>query len=146
MAFQTALLASDAYAALRSNMPGWKAQAQNVLAFVQANSIDSLFVFSMLDQLRSIIVSINNMVAVAGLNAFATGQGYSGTIVTDANAVASAAQNCIAWITANFPKDAGGFVQAYTLNADGTRTPANFTSAQTVGLQNSLAALVAAIQ
>lgn len=146
MTFQTALLASDAYAALRNNMPGWKAQAQNALAFIQANAINSDYVFGMLDQLRAIIISINNMNAVAGLNAYATSLGYSGTMTTDAGLVVTAATNCISWITTNFPKDAGGFIQAYTLAADGSRTATVFTPAQTVGLQNSLTSLIATIQ
>lgn len=146
MSFQTSTLASDAYANLRSNMRGWKLQAQSALAFTQANSIDTNYVFGMLDQLRSIISTINTMVAVSGLNAYATGLGYSGTMTTDANAVATAATNCISWVTTNFPKDAGSFLQAYTLNADGTRTAASFTPAQTGGLQTSLSALIATIQ
>ncbi len=42
----------------------------------------------------------------------------------------------------NFPKDSGGFIQAFTLNTDGTRTPASFTSVQTVGLQTLIQALI----
>lgn len=146
MAFQTGFLASDAYISLRSSMPSWKAQAQNALTYIQGHSIDTNYVFSMLDTLRGIVAQINTMVAVSGLNTYATSLGYSGAMTTDANAVATAATNCISWVTTNFPKDAGGFIQDNTLNADGTRTPASFTSVQTAGLQSSLSSLIAAIQ
>jgi hypothetical protein len=146
MAFITATLASDAYSALRSNMPGWKAQAQNALSYIQTNSINSDYVFSLLNNLNGLISSISVASGVSGLNAYATSLGYSGTIVSDAAAVSSAAQACITWVTSNFPKDTGGFIQAYTLNADGTRTAASFTPTQTSGLQTALTSLIATIQ
>lgn len=147
MSFQTALLPGDAYRALRDNMPSWKAQAQNALAFIQANSIDTNYVFNLLDKLNGVITSINNMKVVAGLDTYATNQGYTGTCSADATATANAAQACINWVVTNFPTDTGGFIQAFKLNSgDGSRIAAVFTPAQTGGLQTSLSNLIATIQ
>ncbi len=55
-----------------------------------------------------------------------------------------AAQSVISWVIANFPAS-GGFLQAYTLNADGSRTPRSFSTAQTAGLQTALTSFVATI-
>lgn len=126
---------------------GIRQQAAAASASAAANSINTAFVFSMLDQLSAIIATLNTYKNVIGLNAYATANipGYAGTLTTDITAVINAAQACISWVSTNFPKDAGGFIQAYTLNADGTRTMALFTPAQTAGLQTALNALVATI-
>lgn len=124
-----------------------KAQAQNAIVTLQAVSVDTPFIFQMLDQLRSLITYLNQVQGTAGLNAYATAQcpGYAGTLTTDITATVNSAQACIDWIVANFPKDAGGFAQAFKINADGSRTSALFTSAQTAGLVTVLQALIATI-
>jgi hypothetical protein len=123
-----------------------KSQAGNVLVSLQAGPVTTLFVFQMLDQLNGLITSLNALKATTGLNAYATAQlpGYAGTMVTDITATVNAAQACINWVVANFP-NSSGFLQAFTLNADGSRTPASFTSAQTAGLQTAITALIATI-
>jgi hypothetical protein len=138
------MLAGEAYAAIRANAAGWKAQAQNANASLAAGSINTDFVFRMLDQLNTIIVSLNLWKAVSGLDTYATGQGYTGTMSTDCTATVTAAQTCIYWVVTNFPTS-GGFLQDYSLNADGTRTPRSFTSVQTAGLQTNLTSFVATI-
>ena len=140
----TALAPSDAYNFIRGNAQNVKALAQNALAVMQGGSISSLFVFSMLDQLIGIINSLTTLKAVSGLDAYATAQGYSGTLSADCTTCANAATTCINWVVTNFPAS-GGFLQAETLNADGTRTPRQFTSAQTAGLQANLQAFIATI-
>jgi len=139
-----AMLAGEAYAAIRSNAAGWKAQAQNANITLAAGNVDSNFIFRMLDQLASVIVALNAWKVVTGLDTYATGQGYTGTISADCTATVNAAQACINWVVANFPVSAT-FLQAFTLNADGTRTPRTFTPAQTAGLQTNLTAFVATI-
>jgi hypothetical protein len=150
MALQSAntLLAGDAFNAIRGNAFGWKAQAQNALASLQAGSVNSDFVFRMLDQLNGAIVSLTLWKAVSGLDAFATGQGYTGTMSVDCTAAITAAQACIAWVVTNFPVSSApqsGFLEAYTLNADGSRTARSFTTVQTAGLQTVLTSFIATI-
>lgn len=123
------------------NAQNIKALAQNALIFMQANPITTPFVFSMLDQLGNVISSLNILKATTGLDAYATAQGYVGSLVADCGTCATAAQTCITWIVTNFPSS-GGFLQAEKLNADGSRTPASFTPAQTAGLQTDLQAFI----
>ncbi len=137
-------LAGDAYTAIRYNAAGYKAQAQNALASCQAGPVNSDFVFRLLDQTAAAINALTQWESVSGLNTYATNQGYAGTMTTDCGAVITAAQAILSWVVANFPTS-GGFLQAYTLNADGSRTPRSFTSAQTAGLQTALINFIATI-
>jgi hypothetical protein len=126
---------------------GAKSQAQNAVITMQTGSINTTFVFQMLDQLNGIIGLLNSVSGITGLNTYATAQcpGYVGTLTTDITAVVNAAQAVINWTVANFPVDAQGFLQAFKLNADGSRAPASFTPAQTTGLVTVLQAFIATI-
>lgn len=139
------LLDGDAFGLIRGNAAGWKAQGQNALATMQSGSINSDFVFRLLDQLGTVVSALTAWKATSGLDTYAIGQGYSGTLSSDCASTITAAQAVISWVTTNFPADTGGFLQAYTLNADGTRTPRAFTTAQTAGLQTALSNFVATI-
>lgn len=147
MALQTANTLSvpqEVFENIRNLAQGAKGTAGNYLTQMQGGNVDSNFVFRMLDQLNQFITSFNTWSTAAGLNAYATAQGYSGTLTSDMSACVTAAQNCIAWVVANFPAS-GGFLQAESLNADGTRTARSFTSANTLGLQTNLQAFIATI-
>src|SRR5271166_3612704 len=149
MAFPASTLPS--LAAVLQNLQnvaaGVKGQAGNALISLQAGSVDSLFIFQMLDQVRSLIGYLNQVQGTAGLNAYATAQctGYAGTMTTDITAVINAATAIITWVVTNFPADTGGFIQAFKLNADGSRAAATFTSAQTAGLQSAITSFIATI-
>lgn len=138
------MLAGEAFAAIRSNAASWKAQAQNANISLAGGNVSSDFIFRMLDQLNNVIVALTAWKAVSGLDTYATGQGYVGTMSADCTATSNAAQTCITWVVNNFPA-ASGFLQSHTLNADGTRTPRTFSPAQTAGLQTNLTAFVATI-
>jgi hypothetical protein len=147
MAVQSAntLLMGEAFMAIRQNVIGWKAQAQSVLASLAGGSVNSDFVFyQVLDPLRGVITALQQWEVTASLDTYAAGQGYAGTMSADCAARITAAQACIAWIVANFPAS-GGFLQSHTLNADGSRTPRSFTSAQTAGLQTALTSFIATL-
>lgn len=135
---------SEAYNMIRSNAAGVKAQAQNALISLQAGPVTSIFIFQMLDQLKGIIVALNSWAATANLDNYANAQGYSGSLVADCSACVNAATACITWIVANFPASAG-FLQAESLNVDGSRTARSFTAAQTAGLQAAVQAFIATI-
>lgn len=140
----TGMSPQDAFNAIRSNAAGVKAQAQNALISLQSGPVSSDFLFRMLDQLSSIIAALNTWKVIAGLDTYATAQGYTGSLAGDCTSAVTAAQSCIAWVVANFPA-AGGFLQSHTLNADGSRTARSFTSVQTAGLQTNLQAFIATI-
>jgi hypothetical protein len=146
MALQTqnsGLSPSDAYNNIRGVAANAKAQAANALTTL-AGTVDTSFIFPMLDQLRGFIASINTWKAIAGLDSYATAQGYTGSLNADCTTATNAAQGCITWVFTNFPTS-GGFLQAETLNADGSRTLRTFTTAQTAGLQTALQSFVQTI-
>lgn len=125
-----------------------KQAATSAVGSMSAGAVDANYVFSLLNSLNSFIASLNALAATQGLDAYATEQvpGYAGTMSSDIAATVSAAQACIAWVVSNFPKDSTNtFLLSETLNADGSRTPRSFSSAQTAGFRTALNALLATI-
>jgi len=123
-----------------------KDRATSAVALMTAGSVDTIFIFSLLDALNGLITNLNAVKNTAGLDAYATAQvpGYAGTMSSDITATINAAQACIDWVVANFPASAG-FLLGQSLNVNGTRTQRNFTTAQTAGLQTALNNLLATI-
>src|SRR6266404_2488246 len=140
----TSLSLQDSYNMIRNNAVSVKAQAQNALITLQGGDVNSDFIFRILDQLNSIVNALNQWKAVPGLDVYATGQGYVGILSADCTSCTNAATACITWVVNNFPTTSG-FIQAHTLNVDGSRTPRSFTSIQTAGLQTNLQAFIATI-
>lgn len=125
-----------------------KDRATSANAVMAAGPVDTLFVFSLLDQLNGLIANLNAVKNTVGLNSYATTNvpGYAGTMTADITATVNAAQACIDWVTANFPKDSTAvFILCFQLNADGTRAPRSFSSAQTAGFRTALQSLLATI-
>jgi hypothetical protein len=141
MAFQTAMLPGEAFALIRSNVPSWKAQAQNALATIQAGNIDTNYVFAVLNQLSQITSALATWKAVTGLDTYATAQGYPNSLVTDCTSIQTASQACTSWVVTNFPAS-GGFLLDFSINADGSRTARSFTNVQTAGLATLVSALI----
>ena len=127
---------------LQNVAAGIKSTAMAAVTFLAANNVNTAYVFQTLDQLSGVIGLLNTYKNVVGLNAYATANipGYAGTLTTDLAAVIAAAQACIDWVVANTTG-----VAWYTLDADGTRTMATFTPAQTAGFRTTLTALAATI-
>ena len=123
-----------------------KDRATSAVAVMTAGSVDTIFIFSLLDALNGLISNLNAVKNIVGLDAYATSQvpGYIGTMSSDITATINAAQACIDWVVANFPASAG-FLLGQSLNANGTRTQRSFTTAQTAGLQTALNSLLATI-
>jgi hypothetical protein len=120
----------------------------NAVTTLAGGSVSTDYVFRLLDQLQSTIVTLNQVKNTAGLSTYATTQlpGYAGTLLTDINATIAACQACIDWVVANFPKDSTAtWLMSESLNADGSRTPRQFSPAQTVGLRTALTSLIAKI-
>src|SRR6185369_15219509 len=94
-------------------------------ALMAAGTVDANIVFGVLDTVRLTIQRMDAQI-IPGLQTYAQSQ-YNNAgldITTEYNNMRAALVNVINWIVANFPKDTGNFAQAYTLAADGTRTPA----------------------
>jgi hypothetical protein len=125
-----------------------KDRATSAVATMAAGNVDTTFVFSLLDGLNGLIANLNAVKNTAGLDAYAAVQvpGYAGTMSSDITATVSAAQACIDWVVANFPKDnTATFLLAQSLNADGSRTMRSFSSAQTAGFRTALNSLLVTI-
>jgi hypothetical protein len=125
-----------------------KDRATSAIAAMAAASVDTTFVFSLLDQLSGLIANLNAVKNTVGLNSYATTNvpGYAGTMTTDITTTVTAAQDCIAWVVANFPKDnTAVWLLGFQLNADGTRVPRSFSPAQTAGFRTALQNLLATI-
>jgi hypothetical protein len=136
---------SDAYNNIRNLAGGLKMEAQNALSNMQANNIDTNYVYRLLDYLNNFITQINQWKATTGLDSYATGQGYVGSMSADCTTATNAAQACINWVVTNFPTGTGGYLLGNTLNADGSRTSRQFTPTQTAGLQTAFNNFIATI-
>ena len=116
-------------------------------ATMQAGTVSSDLVLQLLDNLRQATTAFQGVAAIPGIAAYAQAQFNDATynIATEFTTMTNALAAALSWITTNFPKDAQGFSQSYTINADGSKTPASFTSAQTAGLVTALNAVAATI-
>lgn len=87
--------------------------------------------------------------AVPGIAVYAQEQINDPTfdIAASFNGMMTAINDTIAWVIANFPKDANGFLLARNFTADnsGRTQDRQFTTAQTAGLRTTLTALAATI-
>jgi hypothetical protein len=138
----------QAFIQVMGQSAGIKAQAIAALGQLQSGNVDANWIFNAVDIMRDAITRFNLYKNVAGLNAYATAQvsGYAGTMTTDITTTIAAIQDCMDWIVANFPKDTTAvYILAFTMAADGSRTPRLFTPAQTAGLQTKLQTLIATI-
>jgi hypothetical protein len=135
----------EAWRDIRAQAQFSRLEAQNALSTL-GGTVDADWVFQLLIQMRNFI-NTSQTWTVPGIDAYvdANVPNYSGVLSTDITAASNAAQAVITWVFTNFPKDAQGFIQAHKLNADGTKIPATFTSAQTAGLQTALTNFVAAL-
>jgi hypothetical protein len=140
----TGLAPSEAFTQIRLMAQGAKNGAQGYLSTLQGGSVNTLWVFNLLDATSGFIAAVNTWKVVTGLDTYATAQGYNGTLTSDVTACVAAAKACIDWVVANFPTSVG-YIQGFTLNADGSRTPRTFTSVETAGLQSALTAFIATI-
>jgi hypothetical protein len=123
-----------------------KQQAQAGITMLQGN-VNANQIFQLLDNLRAPMGIFSSVAAIPGIATYAQSQFNDATynVAAEFTSMTSALQAVIDWVVNNFPKGTGGFVQAYTINADGSRTPTVFTPAQTAGLTTALNAVVASI-
>ena len=143
----------NVYTQVSASLIGAKSIAQAYLALMQAGPVTTDQLFGLIDQLMAQYNNINNLATALGsgnftaLNTFVTAQvpGYGGTYTTDVTTNLNNMVAIVTWIFNNFPKDSGGFIQGYTLNSNGTRTAASFSTASTAGLQTTLSTLIASI-
>lgn len=135
---------ADAYQLIRGSAMGARQQANAAVGELAGGDVQAPWIFSVLDQFRSFISNMQGWSGVSGLDTYATGQGYSGSMSADCSTCITAAQAVITWVVNNFPAS-GGYLQSETLNSDGTRTLRQFTPTQTAGFQTALNNFIATI-
>ena len=86
---------SETWAVLRQQAHSAMVVGQASLTTLQTSSVNTGWVFNLLDQLRVFIALLNTWGGVSGLNSYATAQGYGGTLTNDITACKNAAQACI---------------------------------------------------
>ena len=123
-----------------------KQQAQGAVTMLASN-VTANQVFQIVDNLRSPLQIFAQVAAIPGITAYAQAQFNDPTydVATEFTGMVNAVSAVVSWVVTNFPKDSGGFAQAYTLAADGSRTAAVFTPAQTTGLTTAINAVISSI-
>jgi len=103
-------------------------------------------ILSFQDFIVSALVRLNQCAAVPGIGPYAQAQVNDNTLDVAASFTAMTTQIGATrdWVIANFPAS-GGFLQAESFNADGTRASRSFSSASLGGLRTQLASLLATI-
>lgn len=146
MAFRTGVSLGDGFQDAKNQAAWVKGIMQSALVNL-AGTVDANFIFQLVDNIRAAISLLNRDASVSGMGAYAQAQYNDNTynVATEFTNMVNALNGVISWVVTNFPKDTGQFLQAYKINADGSRAPATFTSAQTAGLTSALNAAVATI-
>ncbi len=92
------------------------------------------------EQLRRAKAQLATLVAVPGIAAYAQEQ-LGASISADYNTMIAALDATVAWIAANFPKDANGFGLAFTLGAGASVVWRLFPASALGGYRTALTAL-----
>ena len=147
MAYDARMKPAEAIGVIDAQLRWIKQQAQAAVAALAGN-ITASQIFQILDNLRSPLALINAAAAVPGIAVYAQAQTSDPAydVVAEFTATVGVIQAVIDWIVANLPKDAGGFVQAYTIASNGDRTATVYTPAQTAGLMTQINSIVAQIR
>jgi len=122
-------------------------QSAQVAAQLLTGTVTANQVFQIVDNLRSPLQIFAQVAAIPGIAAYAQAQFNDATydVATEFTNMVNTINAVVNWVVTNFPKDTGGFAQAYTLAADGSRTPVTFTPAQTAGLTAAINAVIGSI-
>ena len=122
-------------------------QSAQIAVQLLAGTVTANQVFQIVDNLRSPLQIFAQVAAIPGIAAYAQAQFNDATydVATEFTNMVNTINAVVNWVVTNFPKDTGGFAQAYTLTADGSRTATVFTPAQTAGLTAAINAVIASI-
>ena len=112
----------------------------------QAGTLFSSRIFQLLDRLADCEAVFTAARAVPNIGSYVQAQKGNASldVVAEFNAVLAAITNVKDWITANFPKDANGFLLAQTFSGT-LRVDRTFTVGSTATLRTQLDALIAVI-
>jgi len=119
-------------------------QSAQIAVQLLTGTVTANQVFQIVDNLRSPLQIFAQVAAIPGIAAYAQAQFNDATydVATEFTNMVNTINAVVNWVVTNFPKDTGGFAQAYTIAADGSRTPVTFTPTQTAGLTTALNAVI----
>ena len=148
MAFRTDGL-SKAYQKAQSEAIRVKAFAASARNALLAGNVSANAVIQIMTNLKSSVEVWDTVSSLPGMAQYAKDQEDDQTynVVAEFLAMRSAAVSCIDWVFDNFPKDNNqpNYIIKDILETDGSITVRTFSTAQTVGLQTALAALIATV-
>ena len=114
---------------------------------ITADTVNATHVLALAASIGNLIAAFNAAATTPGLEAYAREQINDPTlnIAAEFNTMVSAAQACLNWIIANFPKDGSGYLLAATMDANGQTVYRSFPASSLGGLATALDTLIAAI-
>ncbi len=124
-----------------------KSEAAAMSASSLTGNLTALAVVVYQDRIKENLVRLETLRGAPGIGQFAKDQFADQLfdISLEFDAMLLEVQNVLTWIRVNIPTDAGGFVEAQTIELDDTITNRTFSSAQTVTFRVQLDALIASI-
>jgi hypothetical protein len=144
MTYPTRLTAQEAFSTIHSLLRQVKLDTTNLLALANGGTADAESILSYLERISSYKATIASMAEVPGVATFAQSALGEGAlnIGSEFLAVSAAIDSLIAWVAANFPKDANGYLLAQTLNAQGQRVSRVFSAASLSTFRTALQGLL----
>lgn len=149
MAFRaSSIVAADGLETAKKLAVTLKTLAESKAAEITASGLDGIEVIHIAQRLKNVRDQLSGIAGTPGLVQYAKDQENDQTYSVGAefNALLAAIDTVLAEIHSTYPKSTpGGYAEVYTLNANGSITPRQFTSGQLSGLKSELDTLAAAI-
>lgn len=140
---------AQAWSAARNTAGTIKDRTQSLYNQSAAGDINASLVLEYATLLADMKARLAQVAAISGIGAYAQAQIADPTldVAAEYTSMATAIDETIAWVIANFPKDANGYLLAKQFHADGSGRTVDrkLTTAQTAGLRTQLSVLLAAI-
>ncbi len=136
-----------AYDEIRREAARSYSEAVTLRAASLAGSISSAQILGLAGNLRSARIIMEERSSTPGIASYAQAQEDDAAYNVAAEYVTmrDTLDATLAWISSAMPEN-GGYLQAETLNADGSVTYRSFSTAQTAGLRSALDNLIASIE
>lgn len=141
MAFRaTGQLPTDAYSQSKRTAARLKQRVDTFIASSSAGNTSASEVLFLADELRAAKNQLSSAAQVPGIVETARAEEADTEYdpVTEFAALLAEIDSVIAWIAANFPQDADGYVLAFTFNADLSQNYREFTPSMLNGLRAEL--------
>lgn len=139
---------ASAYLQIKQTASAVKRHAESAKAKLTTEDVSAGYLLDIIDNMISHKATLDSLVSVAGLAAYAKTQEDDPTydVVTEYQGFTSDMTAVVLWIKNNFPVDGDGYLLFQTFDADGSRISITFSVSQTTVLRNKLDDLIAAVE